>query len=325
MTTTLIDRYVFTAVRYVPENQRADIDRELRASIDDAVDARIEAGEDHDSAVDATLRELGDPRRLADQYADRPQYLLGPALYPVWRQIMKMLFTLVLPIVVVVLAVIQALADPDIGKIIGSAIGTIITVGTHMAFWTTGVFVILERTGVASEDLARGEWTPKDLPKYEPSVLTLPQLAAQIVWPVLVVAALVLQQFTFTDEPVLDPDNWTFWWPYLIVLFALSIVYTVWVFRKAAWSHSVTAVNALLSLLIAGPVVWLLANDRFFNSEWVDSLDWGEVSNPGTWLTRIVMLSVIGGTIYGIGETAVKAERARRGLANPIPGTEKVV
>ena len=28
-------------------------------------------------------------------------------------------------------------------------------------------------------------------------------------------------QFTFTDKPVLDPANWTFWWPALIVLFAV--------------------------------------------------------------------------------------------------------
>jgi hypothetical protein len=43
MTANLVDRYVYTALRRVPEQQRADIDRELRASIDDAVDARIEA------------------------------------------------------------------------------------------------------------------------------------------------------------------------------------------------------------------------------------------------------------------------------------------
>ena len=323
--TDLIDRYVLTAVRYVPEKQRADIDRELRASIDDAVDARIESGADRVTAIDATLRELGDPRRLADQYADRPQYLLGPEVYPIWRQIMKMLFTIVLPIVIIVLAVIHALADPNIGRIIGTSIGLTFTIAAHMAFWTTGVFWILERTGVGRADLTDGEeWTPKHLPKYEPTGLTIPQLAAQIVWPVLLMAALVLQQFTFTDEPVLDPANWTFWWPYLLVMLALDVAYAVWLYRRAAWTHSVTAVNAALSVAIAVPMVWLAASDRFFNPEFIDGLDWGDVDNPGRWLTRIVVLSVIGGTAFGIIETGLRAERARRGLATPVPGTETI-
>lgn len=84
--------------------------------------------------------------------------------------------------------------------------------------------------------------------------MTVTQLAAEIVWPVLVGVALVLQQFTFTDQPVLDPANWTFWWPYLLVLFALRIAYVVWLYRKAAWTHTVTAVNAVLALAVAIPV-----------------------------------------------------------------------
>ena len=85
--TSLVDRYVYTALRRVPEQQRADIDRELRASIEDAVDARVDAGEEHDAAVTATLTELGDPDRLADSYAGRPGYLIGPALFTPWRRL----------------------------------------------------------------------------------------------------------------------------------------------------------------------------------------------------------------------------------------------
>ncbi|GAA3394303.1 permease prefix domain 1-containing protein [Cryptosporangium minutisporangium] len=318
--TGLIDRYVFTAVRHVPEAQRADIDRELRASIDDAVDARIEAGEEREAAIDATLRELGDPRRLADRYADRPQYLIGPELYPIWRRVMLMLFTVVLPIVVVLSTVLQVFDDPSLGKVIGAAIGATLTVGAHLAFWTTGVFAILERTGVGRTDLAVGEWTPDDLPKYEPSFLTASQLVANVVWPVLLGAALVLQQFTLTDEPVLDPASWSFWWPYLLVVFALEVVYAVWVYRRGAWTHAVTAVNAVLALLFTVPVVWLLATDRFFNPEFLNET--GSSSfNTDSWLTNIVILSVVLIGVWDIVEVALRAERARRGLATQVPGT----
>ena len=45
MTSTLTDRYVDAAMRTVPEKQRPDLSAELRASIDDQIDARVDAGE----------------------------------------------------------------------------------------------------------------------------------------------------------------------------------------------------------------------------------------------------------------------------------------
>ena len=46
--------------------------------LEDAVDARIEAGDTREAAVESALTELGDPERLADRYAGRPAYLIGP-------------------------------------------------------------------------------------------------------------------------------------------------------------------------------------------------------------------------------------------------------
>ena len=38
--TTLTDRYIAATLRSVPEKSRGDLERELRASIGDAIDAR---------------------------------------------------------------------------------------------------------------------------------------------------------------------------------------------------------------------------------------------------------------------------------------------
>jgi hypothetical protein len=54
-----------------PRDRRSDIERELRASIADAVDGRIDAGGEPADAEVAVLTELGDPARLAAGYADR--------------------------------------------------------------------------------------------------------------------------------------------------------------------------------------------------------------------------------------------------------------
>ena len=60
-TDTLTDRYVWAVLKGLPEAKRTDIDRELRASIADDVDARVESGEDAAAAEHAVLLELGEP------------------------------------------------------------------------------------------------------------------------------------------------------------------------------------------------------------------------------------------------------------------------
>jgi hypothetical protein len=312
--TNLVDRYVYTALRRVPEQQRGDIDRELRASIEDAVDARVEAGAERQAAVETTLTELGDPDRLADSYAGRSNYLIGPELYTPWRRLTVMLLSVVLPIIVVVLAVLQLIDDADIGKVIGTVVTTTLTVGVHMAFWSTLVFAILERTGVGKAEL-RTTWSLKDLPRYEPNGATLGQRATGVVVPVLLIAALVLQQFTFTDVPVLDPAHWSFWWPFLIVAFALQIAYQIWVWRLGTWNRTVTVVNAVVQLLWIAPVVWLLATDKFFNPAFHSFADLGEgEADVKRWISVGVILILVLGTAKDIVEVAIRGERIRRGL-----------
>jgi hypothetical protein len=321
--TTLIDRYVFTVLRRVPERQRPDIERELRASIADAVDARVDGGEAEAAAIEATLVDLGDPDRLADGYADRPQYLIGPDMFPVWRRLMTLFFTTVLPIVVVVAVVVKVLDGAGFGTVVGAAVSAAITTAAHLAFWTTGIFALLERTGVNRGGLPmRHTWTLADLPKYEAGFQTVGQFAANLVWPVLLIVALVLQQFTFFDVPVLDPAGWSFWWPYLIAVLLLECAYAVWLFRRGAWSHTVTAVNAVLAVLSAAPMIWLLSTERFFNPAFLDSLGWG--TDPLNWLTWTVIASVALTALFDIADTAVRAERTRRGLPHPAPGHHTV-
>ncbi len=317
--TGLVDRYVFTALRRIPEQQRADIDRELRASIEDAVDARVDAGETREAAVESALTELGDPERLADRYAGRPAFLIGPELFPLWRRLVRTLLWSVLPIVVTLGVVAQLFDDPEIGKIIGGAVTGLITVGAHICFWVTLVFAILERTGVGKAGLS-ARWSPKDLPKYEAHRATLGQLISGAVWATLLIAGLVLQQFFFTDVPVLDPANWAFWWPVLIALLVLRIFYHVWVHRIGGWTRTVAVVNAVLTVAYTVPLVWLLATDRFFNPEFHGFVDVEGADVKGWLSTTIIAVLVVGG-LWDIVTTAVRAERARHGLPTRIPGS----
>ena len=145
MTTTLTDRYVDAAMRTVPEKQRPDLSAELRASIDDQIDARVDAGEPPRGAERAVLTDLGDPDKLAAGYTDRPLHLIGPRYYLDWWRLLKLLLWIVLPFAAFGVALGLTLAGKPFGEIVGTVWVVLITTTVHLFFWTTLVFALVER------------------------------------------------------------------------------------------------------------------------------------------------------------------------------------
>ncbi len=163
----LVDRYVYAVTRSLPESQRADIEKELRASIADAIEARIEAGEKPAAAEKAALNDLGDPMRLASEYADRPMWLIGPKYYFDWIRLLKLLFAIVLPIVFAVFFIIGFIQG-GVGQAFGGAFSIIFTVAVHLAFWPTAIFALVERYGKPNRSGTRNElpdWSIDLLPE----------------------------------------------------------------------------------------------------------------------------------------------------------------
>jgi hypothetical protein len=165
--TTLTDRYVAAMLSRLPQPRRADLERELRASIADAVDGRISAGEDAGAAEYAVLHDLGDPARLAAAYADRPQYLIGPAYFLDYKRVLTSLSVVVLPIVACAVALAQVFGDTGPGELIGTTAGATVTTAVHLFFWVTLAFAAIER-GAVQNPLSGKEWTPDALPPDPP-------------------------------------------------------------------------------------------------------------------------------------------------------------
>ena len=62
MKNELIARYVYAVTRELPENQRLDIDKELRSLIEDMLDERCSGSDPAITDIEAVLSELGNPR-----------------------------------------------------------------------------------------------------------------------------------------------------------------------------------------------------------------------------------------------------------------------
>lgn len=164
----LIDRYVGEVSRYLPRKGRADILTELRSSLEDALDDRVE-GEPTEDDVVALLKEFGHPKQIAVSYRPSHQYLIGPELYP--------FFELVTGIVLIVLAAVAVFNGvmgffPPSTQAVGLGEWLIVVLGTvvqgaMIAFCSIViVFAILQRLEVKLAE-PETDWNPRDLPTIE--------------------------------------------------------------------------------------------------------------------------------------------------------------
>lgn len=319
MTATLTDRYVLAVTRSIPEQQRADVADELRASIADQLDARIEAGEPADAAERAVLTELGDPDRLAAGYADRPLSLIGPRYFLEWKRLLVLLLWIVVPLAAFGLALGQTLSGAPFGAIIGGTIGGAISVAVHLAFWTTLVFALVERSDEARMPLA--PWTVDRLPADTPytgarfsdmiaSVVFLAIAAAALLWDQLVGAVYLNGQWM----SLLSPSLWPWWVGGLLVAMGVDAVLQIIVFLRGRWTFALAAFNTVLNIVIAVPAVWLLSQGRLLNPEfWTLVIPNGEGDKVFGIISVLTGFAIAGIAVWDIVDAFLKARRAARG------------
>ena len=312
---TLLDRYIDAAMRTVPEKQRGDVATELRTSIADQIDGRVEAGEPHDVAERAVLTELGDPDALAAGYTDRPLWLVGPRYYLEWWRLLKVLWAIVPVCAAFGVALGQTLAGAGFGAIVGSVVSVVIAVIVHVGFWVTLVFVILERTG--HETMDPSPWTPEKLPEPKASGATFADMVVGLVFLALGVGAVLWDHFVGwpvgdgRTMSLLDPALWPWWITGLFVVMALAAVLAVAVHAAGRWTAGLAVVNAVLNVAVAVPTLWLLWQGRLLNPAFFPAVateDGGEVT---VILNILVGFAVAGVAIWSSIDAFLKAHRAR--------------
>ncbi|MCR2825969.1 permease prefix domain 1-containing protein [Microbacterium sp. zg.Y909] len=272
-TATLTDRYVETAMRSVPEKQRPDLGAELRASIEDQIDARVAAGDPQDAAERTVLTELGDPDALAAGYIDRPLWLIGPRYYLTWWRLTKLLWAIVPACVAFAVALGQVLAGEGIGTVIGAVVPAVISVIVNIGFWTALVFFIIERSTGDKDAGVVSAWTLDRLPEKKERGAGLSDLVASLVFLALAAGAVIWDQLfglAYLVEaggwlPALSPALWPGWILGLLVLIALEAALAVTVYLRGRWTLATATVNAALNVLFVVPLLWLLTRQELLN------------------------------------------------------------
>lgn len=319
---TLTDRYVWGILRAVPTAQRADLEPEIRALVADAVEARVAAGVIPAEAERAAIAELGDPERLAAQYTDRTLFLIGPRYFPDWKRLLTLLLSIVVPIVAIATMGAGYLAGQAIWEVFASGLGTAFMVGVNLAFWITVVFAVMERREVADLD-AELVWTPDKLPEPPAAAATesLAGIAFSIAALVVAVIALVWQQVAMpitidgASYPLFNPDLWSFWLPWFVVVLGLQIVFHLALYLRGGWTWAFAVVNTVLNLAFLVPAVWLWSQGQLFDPGLVAALDgmgMAEAFRPAGAVIAFVIIAATGWDILDGFRKAARVGQAAR-------------
>lgn len=316
--TEWIERYVHEVGRYLPRDERADIEAELRSQIQDTLEDRS-GGAPTDDEISAVLKEFGDPRLLALSYT-RDQYLVGPELYPYTLAVLRRGW-LILPAIVVFLQVFNALTAPQTAQHPMTLLLETVLNALQAGFIFTGITVLIF-AGI--QQLVRGDnqepFDPLQLPEVDdPHAVDRVEEAVGIVigalmllmvlyW--LAVGGLTLK-FNLSDPGEVIPVQ-AVWLLLLAVFLALQTGMNVLVLRLNRWTIVLWSVEGALE--IAGLFcLYFAVLLPFFGRVLADNpalVDSPLVANAPQWIAigfAISVLTVKGGKLARLWNYSGKA------------------
>src|SRR5436190_12081926 len=173
----LIDKYIAEIGKHLPRKNRADIEAEIRSTLEDMLDERKQGkGPADEMTIIQLLKEYGAPRDVAATY--RPpqyQYLIGPRLFAIFERVIRIVFAVVIGASLIGLGVgltKTGFTGPEFVSTLGEWFGGLIS-GLIAAFGNIVlVFAIIEWTQAAKEfekefEKESKDWDPNEL-KSEP-------------------------------------------------------------------------------------------------------------------------------------------------------------
>jgi hypothetical protein len=314
------ERYLTAVLRSIPEPKRTDVERELRSSIEDAIEERLAAGEGQAAAERGVLEALGDPSALAAAYTGRPSYLIGPELFPLYRRFLPRLIALAVPTAGLVMFGVKLAGGGDLDTAISSGISAGINVTIQIAFWATVTFVFLERAGPARQArselvAASGRWTLERLPKVADGRISVGEVAGEIATALIAIGILVfIGGLSTTDAsgaelPLLDREFRSVWLPILVVLIAMRGFGHLLAYNAGRWTPFLVFTNALLHVTVAVPLIVGAMSGWIVSDEFAQAIGWPALASGG----GAPMVAVAVGTTLATGWEIVRIFlRARR-------------
>lgn len=279
----LFERYLQAVRKFLPWQRQDDIIAELRANLDAQREEReAELGRPlTEGEMIDWLKELGPPMQMASRY-QAPRYLIGPTLFPMYTNILRLVLiwaSVAYTISIAVRMIVESHGTDWLANQVINWPGILITV----AAWVTAAFAALEFISERYPDkcpdfLAAGpHWSPtslppleKDRPRRPGKPRNLVTAIAEFVVEVAVMAWLLLipthpylllgpgAAYLRHSPVALTPIWWAFYWA-IIAFNAVQLGWHGYNLLTDNWRSPAVAEKLVIKALGIVPIAVLLA------------------------------------------------------------------
>ena len=340
----MLDRYLQAVRRHLPWLRQDDIIAELRANLEAQLeDKEAELGRKLTNAeMEVWLKQLGSPIQVAARYQPQ-QYLIGPALFPIYRFVLR----LALGWCAVIFCIAKTVEIVSKGQGIDALAGAIFQLPWILfinAAVVTLIFAILQRSGAQiPEKFAQGAAMGNDWPHAPAAARDVwadgqkkPKSYAQAVAEVIFGWILLVWMLLVPHYPYLlmgpgviilkvapyqlAPVWWTFYWC-IVVIAAVELAWRIIDLLQERWQEPHTAQHLVKSLLGLIPLlVVLAAPGRVLTvlKNPADNAHAAALAQINHWLYRgfeIVAAIVVLQLLWTVGQISVEAYRKRLAAA----------
>lgn len=262
----LIDKYVAAVGRHLPQKNRADIEAEIRSTLEDMLEERKQAeGPASEAEIVDLLKEYGSPYDVAATYKPpQYQYLVGPRMFPIFERVLRIVLAVVAAASLLGLVVAltkTGLTGPEFVSSLGDWFGGLIS-GLIAAFGNIVlVFAIIERTGVASRvEKEFKEWDPKELNESQlnPERVDMADHIATIIFTFLALVVLNLypnlfairfsSNGTWTTLPILTDAFFRFL-PWINIVGLVQIAFSSYMLSQKEWVPPTRILGILVDVI----------------------------------------------------------------------------
>ena len=281
----MIDKYIYAVTRELPETSRKEVARELNDLITSMVDEK-DAALSEKEKIDEVLRELGNPRELADRYRGKERYLIGPKYFYKYLFVMKIVVISII-IGISVAAVVGAVFSIDsLTELFGNYLISLFSAVLQGAAWVTVIFAIFEYYEVSIEN-------GTDEETWEPSQLSaLPEKKAVIsrgesVFSIVISTIFLLLFFLLYERigiyystgsevsfiPLFNTEQVNPFRLLVFVIFTINIVVELIKVIKGKWTTKNAMITTVLNIISAALFIHVINNLNIWNSLFVQRFE----------------------------------------------------
>ena len=286
----LIDLYIQEVTRRLPEKSRKDIALELRSTIEDML-----PDEYTEQDVKAVLEKMGNPATLASGYRDRPQHLIGPRYFDMYKTVLKMGLPISMIITFIGFVASQVAGFNGEGAILNIVITilskglvTALYTGLQVFFWTTLSFALVERIDSSKDQeplmFCMKKWTPddlKDIPYMQKErMISKAEVFVGLFW-----TAIWSTVYFYADHlvgvyqggseglvfvtPLFNQQVLQSFWPFVVIIIALEVLLALYKLFIGKWTMKMSLFNLLLQILCTGVFIVMINNATLFHPDFL--------------------------------------------------------